>query len=206
MRGEREETTNDNISFKEKISNFISFSQNTNDNNSIKSEYLKLVKEFHPDINNELNEETANEYMIILNYTYEQLINNRNDLHNVRTDEYEKNKINGKYCFTNEFGIKEYISDKVLYVYKLGRLEYSKANMIMLNNPSYGVNKEETGYIIIEHLYKAYKYFKDVIKMDKTGNWGKEAKLNLHYAYEMNEHITRGLKTNDVKDVISKGV
>ena len=196
----------DNISFKEKISDFINFSQNANDNNSIKSEYLKLVKEFHPDINNSLNEETANEYMIILNYTYEQLISNKNDFHNIRTDEYEKNKINGKYCFTNEFGIKEYISDKVLYVYKLGRLEYSNAYMIMLNNPSYGGNKEESGYRIIEHLYKAYKYFRDVIKMDKEGNWGKEAKRNLHYAYEMNEHITRGLKTNDVKDVISQGV
>jgi len=192
----------DNISFKEKIKNFIGFSKSINDNNSIKSEYLKLVKEFHPDTNNNLNNETANEYMIIINYTYEQLINNKNDFQNIRTDEYEKDKINGKYCFTNEFGIKEYISDKALYVYKLGRLEYSKAYMIMLNNPSYGVNKEETGYRIIEHLYKAYKYFKDVIKMDKTGNWGKEAKRNLHYAYEMNEHITRGLKTNDVKAII----
>jgi hypothetical protein len=73
--------------------------------------------------------------------------------------------------------------------------------MIMLDNPSYGRNKEETGYRIIEHLYKAYKYFKDVIKMDKSGNWGKEAKMDLYYAYEMNEHITRGLKTNDVKEI-----
>ena len=189
------------IGFREKINDFINFSRNTNDNNSIKSEYLKLVKEFHPDINSDLNKETANEYMIIVNYIYEQLLHNKNNFQYIREDEYDKNKINGKYCFTNEFGVKEYISDKVLYIYKLGRLEYSKANMIMLDNPSYGRNKEETGYIIIEHLYKAYKYFKDVIKMDKTGNWGREAKLNLYYAYEMNEHITRGLKTNDIKEI-----
>jgi len=192
----------DSVNFKVKINAFICFSKNTNDNSAIKSEYLKLVKEFHPDINNYLGKETANEYMIIINYIYEQLTYNKASFQNIQTDEYEKNRINGKYCFTNEFGIKEHISDKVLYVYKLGRLEYSKAYMIMLNNPSYGVNKEETGYKIIEHLYKAYKYFKDVIKMDKTGNWGKGAKLNLHYAYEMNEHITRGLKTKNVKEII----
>ena len=192
----------DNINFKEKISNFIRFSQSVNDNNGIKSEYLKLVKEFHPDINKKLDKETANEYMIIINYTYEQLLNKKNNFEVIQNDEYEKNKINGKYCFINEFGLKEFISDKILYIYKLGRLEYSKANIIMLTNPSYNGNKERTGYKIIEHLYKAYKYYKEVIKMDKTGNWGREAKINLHYAYEMNEHITRGLKTNDVKDII----
>ena len=78
------------ISFREKINGFISFSGNSNDNNSIKIEYLKLVKEFHPNITSNPDKETANEYMI------------------------------------------------------------------MVNNPSYDGNKEETGYKIIEHLYKAY--------------------------------------------------
>jgi hypothetical protein len=188
--------------FKEKINRFINFSRNTNDNSIIKSEYLKLVKEFHPDTNKNMDKETANEYMIIINYIYEQLTHNINNFKFVQTDEYEKNKINGKYCLKNEYGIKEYISEKILYVYKLGRLEYSKAYMIMHNNPTHTGNKEKTGYEIIKHLYKAYKYYKDVIKMDKDGNWGKEAKLNLHYAYEMNEHITRGLKTNDEKGII----
>ena len=97
---------------------------------------------------------------------------------------------------------KQYISDKILFVYKLGKLEYNKANTIMLENPTYTGNKEKTGYEIIGHLYKAYKYFKDVIKMDKNGNWGKEALINLHYAYKMNEHITRGLQTNNGKELI----
>jgi curved DNA-binding protein CbpA len=190
------------MDFKEKINNFISFSKSVNDNNSIKSEYLKLVKEFHPDTNKELKKETANEYMIIINYTYEQLIHNKNNFQLVQEDEYERNKVNGKYCFTNEFGIKEFISDKILYIYKLGRLEYGKAYMIMHNNPSYYGNKEKTGYEIIGHLYRAYKYFKDVIKMDKTGNWGKGAMRNLYYAFKMNEHITRGLKINNEKGIV----
>jgi hypothetical protein len=43
----------------------------------IKSEYLKLVKEFHPDVNKDMENEVANEYMIIVNYVYENLIHKR---------------------------------------------------------------------------------------------------------------------------------
>jgi DnaJ-class molecular chaperone len=189
--------------FKVKIDHFINASKNTNDNNVIKQEYLKLVKEFHPDANKKINNETANEFMIIINYVYEQLIHNKNNFQLVQKDEYEKNKVNGKYCFINEFGIKENISDKILFIFKLGKLEYNKALSIMLDNPSYSGNKEKTGYEIIGHLYKAYKYLKDVIKMDKKGIWVKAALLNLHYAYEMNEHITRGLKVSNEKGMIA---
>jgi DnaJ-class molecular chaperone len=192
----------DDSNFREKISAFINFSQNTNDNNSIKSEYLKLVKEFHPDVNKELSKETACEYMIIINYTCEQLMHNKNNFSFIKTDEYEKNKIDGKYCFINEFGVKELISDKIYYIYKLGRLEFNNAYMIMHRNPSYKGNKEKTGYEIIGHLYKAYKYYKDVIKMDKTGEWKKGALVHLRYAYKMNENITRGLSTSGEKALV----
>ena len=185
--------------FRKKISDFIGFSQSINDKNTIKHEYLKLVKEFHPDANKKLSKKTASEYMIIINYTYEQLLHNKNNFKPIKTDEYEKNKVDGKYCFINEFGAKEFISDKIYYIYKLGRLEFFKAYKIMHHNPSYKGNKEKTGYEIIGHLYKAYKYYKDVIKMDKTGNWGKGALLHLHYAFKMNEHITRGLSTSSEK-------
>ena len=192
---------NGDSNFKEKISAFINFSQNTNDNNSIKSEYLKLVKEFHPDVNKELSKETASEYMIIINYAYEQLIHNKKDFKLIKPDEYEQNKVDGKYRFTNEFGVNEFISDKIYYIYKLGRLEFNKAYLIMHRNPSYKGNKEKTGYEIIGHLYKAYKYYKDVIKMDKTGNWKKGAIVHLYYAYKMNENITRGLSTSSEKSL-----
>jgi len=192
----------ENNSFKEKLDNFIKFSQNTNDNSQIRNEYLKLVKEFHPDVNKNLNNELANEYMMIINYVYENLLHNKSNFKLIKDDEYEKYKINGKYCFVNEYNIKEYISDKILFIYKLGMLEYGKANIVMLDNPSYNGKKEETGYQIIGHLYKAYKYFKDVIKMDKEGNWKKNAIINLHYAFKMNEHITRGLNISNEKGII----
>ena len=183
--------------FKQKLDQFIKYSQNVNDNSLIKNEYLKLVKEFHPDINKNDSNELANEYMIIINYVYENLIHNKNNFTLIKEDEYEKYKINGKYIFVNEYNIKENISDKIFFIYKLGMLEYNKARIIMLDNPSYNGNKEKTGYEIIGHLYKAYKYFKDVIRMDNNGNWGKNALLNLHYAYKLNENITRGLKISN---------
>jgi curved DNA-binding protein CbpA len=188
--------------FKEKINHFINISKNTNDNSVIKIEYLKLVKTYHPDTNKDIDAGAANEYMIIINYVYEQLIHNKGNFRLVQKEEYDKNKINGKYIFVNEFGVKEFISDKVLFIYKLGKLEYNKAMSIMLDNPSYSGNKEKTGYEIIGHLYKAYKYYKDVIKMDKSGNWKKVAIINLYYAYKMNEHITRGLKISDEKGMV----
>jgi len=192
----------ENNEFKEKINQFIEYSKNVIENNEIKTEYLKLVKEFHPDVNKELKNEIANEYMIIINYVYENLLHNKENIILIKDDEYEKFKINGKYCFLNEFGIKELISEKVLFIYKIGMLEYKKAYTIMHENPIYTGNKEKTGYEIIGHLYKAYKYLKDVIKIDKNGNWGRNALLNLHYAYKMNEHITRGLHGNSGKDII----
>jgi hypothetical protein len=188
--------------FKEKINQYIKLSRISNDHNTIKSEYIKMVKEFHPDVNKNIDNVTANEYMIIINYVFENLMNKKYDLNLFQNDEYDKYKINGKYCFLNEYGIKEYISDKALFVFKLGKLEYAKANKIMLTKPSYTGNKEKTGYEIIGHLYNAYKYFKDVIKMDRNGNWGKNAIINLYYAFKMNENITRGLKINNSKEMV----
>jgi hypothetical protein len=186
-------------SFSDRIKNFILFSKNTNDNEKIKQKYFELVKIFHPDLNNEVDKEISNENMIVLNYVYEHLTRNKNKFEITNKDEYEKNKVNGKYCLTNEYGIKEYISDKVLYIYKLGFIEFRKAITIMLENPG---NKDGTSYKIIGHLYKSYKYFKEVIKMDKDGNWGRESTIQLHHAYSMNEHITRGLTGSNEKGLI----
>jgi curved DNA-binding protein CbpA len=188
--------------FKEKINQLILLSRNANDPEITKSEYLKLVKEFHPDVNKKIDNVKANEYMIIINYVFENLKNKKYDFKLFEKDEYRKYKINGKYCFTNEFGIKEYISDKTLFVFKLGKLEFAKASTIMVTKTAFSGNKEKTGYEIIGHLYNAYKYFKDVIKMDRYGNWGRNALINLHYAFKMNENITRGLKINHTRDVI----
>ena len=38
--------------------------------------------------------------------------------------------------------------------------------------------------------------------MQGLRNWGKNALISLHYAFKMNENITRGLKINNSKNLI----
>jgi curved DNA-binding protein CbpA len=186
------EHTND---FKERINKFIVSAQNAG-GAEIKSEYIKLVKEFHPDVNRNTENSLANEYMVIINYIYEQLINKKT-VELKPADEHGNRKVNGKYCFINEEGIKEFISDKTVYIYKLGKYEYDRAVCKCMKDSKGNTDRE--GYEITAHLYKSYRYFKEVIKLDKEGIWGKAAWESLHRAYEMNKRITRGLSKNDEK-------
>jgi curved DNA-binding protein CbpA len=173
--------------------------QNAADTGAVKSEYLKLVKEFHPDVNKNIENKLANEYMVVINYIYEQIIHKK-EIILKSTDEYEKNKIQGRYCFINEEGIKEYISDKIVYMYKLGKHEYDRALILCMR--SSGGNNEKDGYEIIGHLYKSYKHFKEVIRMDAEGMWGKAARKSLDRAYAMNRRITRGLRESPAAPLV----
>jgi curved DNA-binding protein CbpA len=182
--------------FKEKIHQFINASRNTDDAAKIKSEYIKLIKEFHPDTNKSAENKLANEYTVILNYVYEQLTHKKKAA--VKPMGKIK-KTNGKYCFINEDGVQEHISDETVYIYKLGKYEYDMALRICMR-PSDGDNERE-GYEIIGHLYKSYQYFKKVIEIDKGGIWGKAAQESLQRAYEMNQRITRGLIKSDTMEL-----
>jgi hypothetical protein len=189
--------------FFDKLKDFIRFSQNNVSSNEIKNEYLKLVKEFHPDTNKNIDFDLANEYMIKLNYTYEHLINKK-VLVRKKEDEYEKNVENGKYWFINDYGRKEYVKERPLYIYKLGLLEYQKCYKIMFNNSVFDGKGDESGYEVIKHLYECYLLAQKVIEMDKDGIYGKMAKILIGNAYKMNESITKGLKTSDEKGIIIK--
>jgi curved DNA-binding protein CbpA len=189
--------------FFDKLKHFIKFSQNNVSNNEIKNEYLKLVKEYHPDTNKNVDFDLANEYMINLNYAYEHLINKK-AFANKTKDEYEKNIENGKYWFINDYGRKEYVKEKPLYIYKLGLLEYQKCYKIMFNNSVFTGKGDESGYEVIRHLYECYLLAQKVIEMDKDGTYGKMAKILIRNAYKMNENITKGLKTSNEKGIIIK--
>ncbi|MDR1149144.1 MAG: J domain-containing protein [Spirochaetaceae bacterium] len=189
--------------FFDKLKCFIIFSQSNVSNNEIKNEYLKLVKEYHPDTNKNIDFNLANEYMINLNYVYEHLINKKAFVNN-KEDEYEKNIENGKYWFINDYGRKEYVKERPLYIYKLGLLEYQKCYKIMFNNSVFFGKGDESGYEVIRHLYRCYLLAQKVIKMDKDGMYGKMAKILIDNAYKMNESITKGLKTSEEKGMIIK--
>jgi hypothetical protein len=71
----------------------------------------------------------------------------------------------------------------------------------MFGRSSFNGKKEETGYEIMGHLYKCCQYLREVIEMDSGGEFADMAKTFLPYAYEMNERITRGLKTSNERGI-----
>ena len=162
-----------------------------------------MVKEYHPDTNKNIDFNLANEYMINLNYVYEHLINKKIII-NKTEDEYGKNMENGKYWFINDYGRKEYVREKPLYIYKLGLLEYQKCYKIMFYNSVFDGKGDESGYEIIKHLYECYILAQRVIKMDKGGVYGNMAEILIDNAYKMNESITKGLKRSNEKGIIKK--
>jgi hypothetical protein len=141
--------------------------------------------------------------MITINYVYEMLINKK-EIKLTVDDEFEKNKENGKYFFINDYGRKEYISDKILYIYKLGLLEYQQCYRVLFKKSVFDGNRNESGYEVIKKLYKCYEYMNLVIKMDQDGIYRNMAESLLPHAYDMNERITRGLKLSNEKEIIIK--
>jgi curved DNA-binding protein CbpA len=63
--------------FMQEINGFIDLSRNTTDKDTIKIKYLELVKKYHPDVNNEIDKGTLNEYMILINNSYEKAMDRK---------------------------------------------------------------------------------------------------------------------------------
>ena len=176
----------------EKLKNFIEFSQKTGSQKEIKNEYLKLVKEFHPDINTDNDFSTANEIMIQLNYIYGSIINKTgfSGISVKEDDEYKDFMENGKYWYINTWGRKEYVSDKAFYLYKLALMEVYLSQRVLTANPLYSGKGEESLYMAIMHLHKAYVLANKVIKLSKDNIYANTARILLNRIYRKNKYIT----------------
>jgi hypothetical protein len=86
----------------------------------------------------------------------------------------------------------------------LGLLEYQQCYRILFSKSVFDGNRDESGYEIIEKLYNCYGYLARVKEMDKDGVYGRMAEALLPHAYDMNERITRGLKTSTEKGIVKK--
>lgn len=178
-------------SFKDDIKNFISISQNIS-KEEIKKEYYNLVKKYHPDMYTN-NKSQYDKYMMILNHLYSNIKTNSKTETKTASDEYEKMKVNGKYTFINRDKKPEHVSDKSLFLYKMGldRIFWSR-DYLCAHPLSEGFGDE----IVIEisqTLYQAIKYLTESIKIGKNNNWINEAKEKIQWAYEMNSRITKNL-------------
>jgi curved DNA-binding protein CbpA len=67
--------------FLQNIKELVIFSKNIPnedpDEDVLKSKYLELVKKYHPDVNSETDKDILNEYMIIINNTFEKIMSGR---------------------------------------------------------------------------------------------------------------------------------
>ena len=64
--------------FLQEINEFIFLSKNILDKDIIKIRYLDLVKKYHPDVNNIIDKKTLNEYMVIINNSFEKITSRKN--------------------------------------------------------------------------------------------------------------------------------
>ena len=101
--------------FKNDIQNFITYYKNA-DRETIKKEYHRLVKKYHPDAVFD-NKETNNKYMVILNRIYSD-INSKKTLHD--SMQYISPCKKNKYQFVNRYNCIEKTTDKALFFYKIG--------------------------------------------------------------------------------------
>jgi len=184
--------------FSLKLKNFILNSQN--DLSKIKEEYLKLVKEFHPDLNKKEDFNKTNEYMMQLNYVYGELITKKT-VSRKQENDYEGNKENGKYWYINDYGRKEYVKEKTLYIYKLALLELQKCYKIMQKKSVFDGNREESGYEVIKHLYECYLLLKEQLKMENN-DYRNIAEALMRKAYRMNKRISNGLQKSNEKGLV----
>jgi curved DNA-binding protein CbpA len=121
--------------FLQDINQFIIFSKNITDKNIIKSKYLELVKKYHPDVNSDANKNILNEYMAIINNTFEKTENGRAGYIERKDSENDIRSFNfATFCQllkkVAEIGInKETVKDKIFNEYKsLLILEIEKSN------------------------------------------------------------------------------
>jgi hypothetical protein len=170
------------------IQNFISDLNNSKDKHERKRLYYEIIKEFHPD----KNEDSLHyhEITILINYIYSKYGHN-SILINLEETEYDEYLKNGKYEFENRYGTIEKEKDRQVFIFKLGFNSMMKASDIIHENPiSLGIDRN----IINEAtslLMTAVKHFNYVIANTEKNNWTKEAQDKKNWAFKINERITK---------------
>ena len=75
--------------FLREINEFIKYSNDMPDMETLKAKYLELAKKYHPDVNNRIDKNILNEYMVIINNIFEKIMSGkiiRNDRTNIKSN------------------------------------------------------------------------------------------------------------------------
>jgi hypothetical protein len=173
---------NDRQIFLNKLNDFIDCSKSIN-KREIKQKYLELVKQYHPDKNNQIDKNVLHEYMILINSIYKTIEERQENI------ETEKETTNSNYFYIQIFNQlfsqlitiytnKETINNPKLIEYtKLFIMEINKYDKDagkafsfllsneMINNKNININQFIKGMTTYEQIFKnAYIYTEYYIK------------------------------------------
>lgn len=177
--------------FKEDIYAFAALCKTAADEHVKKKAYYTLVKKYHPDMQGGHRQE-YDKYMMMVNHVYA-AVKDKKEQESACDDIYEKMKINDKYCFVNRDKKKEYVSDKSLFLYKMGLDRIFFARDYICSHPLHFGYGEEIVFTASEALYQAINHLHNSLKIETSANWVSEAKEKIRWAYEMNNRITKSL-------------
>jgi len=184
--------------FKKDLQSFIEEANQ----DTLKSMYYTLLKKYHPDLN-PLDSQYYNNCTLILNHVYAEIINKplQKNIKLSKKDEYDKFLINGTYTYKNRDNRTEKVTDKSLFLYKMGLDKILGARDFLCNHPLSDGYGSEILIKASEDLYLAIKYLNDSIKIGKNNNWLQEAKDKIEWAYRMNSRISKQLINNHEKNL-----
>lgn len=204
--------------FKTDFAAFVKLLSQTSDSNQssqIKKEYISLVKKYHPDSVPEPNQKACNEYMMLLNKVYSQW-KAEGKISITTENQNQPNQQNQKpdktWTFTPHAGVFESRETKPrtfhnYYEYLLaqGKDYYWQAHQILLKD--WGMeneNPEATVYEALLFLEKAKQCYKTILNESPnrtTPDYVFMIQNELTKLYNMNKTITRGLSSNDAKEL-----
>ena len=188
--------------FKSDLNRLINEHKDKNEYSSFKRLYYELVRKYHPDMNED-NKDQCDKCMMILNHIYSNMKKgSKNSMDDAIIDEYEKSKIDGKYQFVNRDNRTERVSDKSLFLYKMGLDRILWSRDYLCSHPMSDGYGDEIISTVSEELYKAIRYLNASLEIGNDKNWKEEAIEKTRWAYEMNSRITKTMYNKEMKGIM----
>lgn len=180
------------MSFKEDLQNFVGVIQSRTDEEEIKTEYISLVKKYHPDRVSEEEKGTYTEYMTLLNKVYSQ---GKTKVREVQIENEPNAAAEGKQSSDDkEYVYTKYKNGKTYsypcrsyfdYLYKVARGEYDAGHEIL----HFGKDSLE----VMQHYWNAIKCYKYIIQHCKDEVIVSSAKFDYQMATDANNILARTL-------------
>jgi hypothetical protein len=188
--------------FKKELASLVELKKSDEPDEIIKKEYLRLIKKYHPDLN-----ESENDYCgqctLVINHVYSELKKTRPGSNKMNTkDKVDTYKTAKGYEFRNHKNQIVRETDKGIFLFKLGFHKLQEARDYLGEHPSVDGFGIEIVFKTSEMIFQGVEYLKECIKTSNDDMWKNEAAEQIKYAFDMNNRITRQVIDNESKGLI----